>query len=205
MTYQREIELSFDVNILLLPTSTPIEKLPSSLPVHLNLIGLDQSFDYLPRDTENEFFSICMLDYLRGIKYGEKTAKSLLDSVSTSWNKVKKVLNEIDLLSLSYQTETSIESVSSLKIKSTLLLVPLATKILISFLLGIKSGDNGINIEITPKIRVIYGERFNEPKMEEFIRSRCGDVVAGIGRATTPSWKDTVDELGKKLFARGKK
>jgi kinetochore protein Spc7/SPC105 len=60
-------------------------------------------------------------------------------------------------------------------------------------------------VEISPSATVIYGERFNEPKMREFLLNRCGDYVEERDEATKMAWGAAVAELGEKLLARGRK
>jgi len=86
-----------------------------------------------------------------------------------------------------------------------LLINPLTTKVEVAFYLRSESGGNGIDVEISPSASVVYGERFNEPKMGEFLLNRCGDVVEEKGQSTKAAWGDAVAELGEKLLARGRK
>lgn len=63
------------------------------------------------------------------------------------------------------------------------------------------AGEEGIEVAVTYAARVVYGERFNEPKMGAFLLDRCGDALGEDGMG----WGDAVGELGEKLLARGKK
>lgn len=90
-------------------------------------------------------------------------------------------------------------------VKSMLLIGPLATKVEISFHLTCHSSDDGIKVEISPSATVIYGERFNEPKMRGFLLNRCGDYVEEKGQSTKATWGAAVAELGERLLARGRK
>lgn len=131
--------------------------------------------------------------------------KDLLRSVSMSWNKASSVVDEIRLLTVSCPTQITKTSDNSFAIKSTLLIAPLTTKVEICIDLTSQSGDGGIHIEISPSALVVYGERFNEPKMGEFLLNRCGSVVEEKGHSTKISWGAAVAELGEKLLARGRK
>ena len=131
--------------------------------------------------------------------------KDLLVTVGKDWNKANAVEDDIRLLNTSTATEITKTSDSSILVKSMLLLSPLATKVEISFYLTSRCGRNGINVEISPYAKVVYGERFNEPRMRDFLLSRCGDDVEERGYSQKVSWGVAVAELGDKLLARGRK
>jgi len=131
--------------------------------------------------------------------------KDLLKAVSVAWNKVNSVQDDIHLLNVSCPTEIAKTSDNSILVKSMLLIGPLTTKVEIAFHLTCHSREDGINVEVSPSATVVYGERFNEPKMREFLLNRCGDDVEEKGQTTKVSWGAAVTELGDKLLARGRK
>lgn len=51
---------------------------------------------------------------------------------------------------------------------------------------------------------MVYGERFNEGKMGEFLLNRVGNSVEK-GESEKSLWGGAVAELGGKLLARGRK
>ena len=75
---------------------------------------------------------------------------------------------------------------------------------------GNGNGGKGVEIGMEYSAQVVYGERFNEAKMGEFLRSRCGDVVElernmnGDGEGKK-GWGEAAVELGERLLARGRK
>jgi kinetochore protein Spc7/SPC105 len=205
MTYQKDIELVFDAASFL-PSHT---KTTATQPVNSRLdlwyIGANRELDPQPLTEEKEFFLQSIRDHIRGLPQAQTQVKDLLSAVSISWNKAFAVVSDIRLLRVGCPTEITKTSDDSILIKSMLLISPLTTKVEIAFHLRSQSGENGIDVEISPSAAVIYGERFNEPKMGEFLLNRCGDVVEEKGRATKEGWGDAVAELGEKLLARGRK
>jgi kinetochore protein Spc7/SPC105 len=154
---------------------------------------------------EKEFFLQSIRDYIRGLPQAQTPVKDLLAAVSVSWNKATTVVDDIRLLNVSSPTEISKTSDESILIKSALLIGPLTTKVEIALHLTSRSGENGIAVEVSPSATVVYGERFNEPKMGEFLLNRCGDAVEEKGAGTKSSWGAAVAELAEKLLARGRK
>lgn len=199
------MELVFDASSFLPNLSTTAPKQPSPSRIDLWYIGASRELDPLPLTAEKDFFLQCIRDHIRGLVQAETCVKDLLGAVSASWNKANKVVEDIRLLKTSCPTDISKTSDDTVAVKSTLLIGPLTTKVEVVFHLTSRSGSNGIEVEISPSAAVVYGERFNEPKMGEFLLNRCGDVVEEKGSATKVSWGAAVVELGEKLLARGRK
>jgi len=205
MTYRKEIELVFDASSFLANDSSSPAKQPVNSRIDLWYIGANREMNPLPLTAEKDFFLQSIRDHIRGLNQSKTQVKDLLNAVSVSWNKASKVVDDIRLLTISCPTEVSKTSDDSIAIKSSLLIGPLTTKVEIVFHLTSTSGENGIDVQISPRATVVYGERFNEPKMGEFLLNRCGDVVEAKGQATKASWGNAVAELGEKLLARGRK
>ena len=205
MTYQKDIELVFDASSFLSETSTSAAQNANNSRIDLWYIGANRELDPQPLTIEKEFFLQSIRDHIRGLTQGQTRIKDLLHSVSASWNKTSSVVDDIRLLNVSCPTQIAKTSDNSIVIKSTLLIIPLTTKIEISVDLHSQSGEDGIEIDVSPSASVVYGERFNEPKMGEFLLSRCGNVVEEKGMSTKAYWGNAVAELGEKLLARGRK
>lgn len=205
MTYQKDIELVFDAGSFQPSHGKTAATQPGNSRLDLWYIGANRERDPQPLTEEKQFFLQSIRDHIRGLPQAQTQVKDLLSAVSTSWNKACAAINDIRLLRVGCPTEITKTSDDSILIKSMLLIRPLETKVEIAFHLRSQSGENGIDVEITPSAAVIYGERFNEPKMGEFLLNRCGDVVEEKGQATKDAWGDAVAELGEKLLARGRK
>jgi kinetochore protein Spc7/SPC105 len=202
MTYRKEIELVFDASSF---ASKSASKQAENSRIDLWYIGASREFNPVPLTSDMDFFLQNIRDHIRGLPQAETQVKDLLQAVSAAWNKANAVADHIRLLNISCPTEIGKTSDNSIFIKSMLLIAPLTTKVEIDFYLTCHSGDDGINVEISPSAAVIYGERFNEPKMREFLLNRCGDYVEERDEATKMAWGAAVAELGEKLLARGRK
>ena len=205
MTYQKEIELVFDASSFLPRHSSSPAKQTVNSRIDLWYIGANRELNPVPLTAEKDFFLQSIRDHIRGLPQSQTQVRDLLNAVSLSWNKASKVFEDIRMLTISCPTEISKTSDDSILVKASLLIGALTTKIEIAFHLTSASGENGIDVEISPSATVVYGERFNEPKMKEFLLNRCGDAVEELGQATKVSWGNAVAELGEKLLARGRK
>lgn len=202
MTYRREIELVFDAASF--SNGTHTKKSPNSS-VDLWYIAATRESCPVPLTPELDFFLKNVRDHVRGLPQGQTTIRTLLREVSAAWNKANAIANSIRLLRASCPTEITKASDNSILVKPTLLIAPLATKVEITFQLTCHSSVDGINVSISSSAAVVYGERFNEQKMGEFLLSRCGNHIEEEGQATKVSWGAAVAELGEKLLARGRK
>jgi kinetochore protein Spc7/SPC105 len=201
MTYRKDIELVFDAASFLPNHAKTTATQPLNSRLDLWYIGANRDLDPQPLTPEKEFFLQSIRDHIRGLPQAQTQVKDLLSAVSSSWNKACAVVNDIRLLRVGCPTDISKTSDDSILVKSTLLINALMTKVEIAFHLRSQSGENGIFVEVSHSAKVVYGERFNEPKMGAFLLDRCGRVVEEGGMR----WGEAVEELGEKLLARGRK
>ncbi|RDL31195.1 Uncharacterized protein BP5553_09984 [Venustampulla echinocandica] len=205
MTYRKDIELVFDAASFLPSEADSSARHPVNARLDLWYIGASRELNPEPLTVEREFFLQAIRGYIRGLSQAQTHVKDLLKAVSISWNKAATVVDDILLLNVSCPTHISKVSDNSVMIKSSLLIVPLTTKVELAVQLTSQSREEGIVVEMAPSATIVYGERFNEPKMGEFLLNRCGNVVEEKGRSTKVSWGNAIAELGEKLLARGRK
>ncbi|RKF54220.1 putative chromosome segregation protein [Erysiphe neolycopersici] len=217
MTYQKEIRLVF--NVLFFTENMRPKRELIDPQINIEYVGSTQKSHLLSVITKTEFFIPCIKKYVQQEAIQKQfNVRVLLDFVSKSWKKAEKIAQDIHLLTLSCPTEIIELAETSMAIRSTLLIGPLTTKVAFTFYLSANNNNNDNNdnndnntIEISQEVdfviktkaSVIYGERFNELKMAEFLINRCGNDTINITKSS--SWGDAVEELGEKLLARGRK
>ncbi|KAI1132677.1 hypothetical protein F5Y10DRAFT_184080 [Nemania abortiva] len=199
MSYQREIELVFDVTAFGRGNS-------SNSRIDLWYIAANRDRDPLPTSPEKEFFVQCIRDHVRGMPHAQTKIRDMLGVVSGAWKKAEHVVANVRLLNCTFPTKVSRTSDSSIAIRSTLLLVPLETKVEVTLALHGQHTPNGLQISIAPEARVIYGEHFKINNVIEYLATRIGtSVVTKEEQADVESWSDAVVELRDRLLARGRK
>ncbi|VDB92557.1 Bgt-4834 [Blumeria graminis f. sp. tritici] len=204
MIFRRELELTFDASSFRCRTAHATKE-PFNLRIGLKYVGLNQETNCSSLTAAKDFFLQFIGSEVSRLQYRLTNIKDLLESVSNSWNKANEVINEVYLLTLSCPTKVVKISNNSIEINSTLILKPLATKIAIKLHLTAQSTDKGIEMEIMPDANVIYGERFNEPKMKEFLLKRCRYGLKERDPCNMSSWGIVVGELGDRLLARSRR
>jgi len=200
MTYRRDIELVFDASSFKPNGSDAAPLQPLNSRIDLWYVAGNRELNPMPLTTEKDFFLQNIREYCRCLPQASTTVKELLDSVSASWTKALEVVGNIRSLNRNCPTEVSRTSDSSILVRSALLLLSLATKVDVQFNIQANSTHKGLDIILKPQCIVVYGERFNEPKMAEFLESRTTEKGED-----SLSWTDIVTELEEKLLARGRK
>lgn len=200
MTYRRDIELVFDASSFMSNGSVAPVKARENTRIDLWYIAANRELNPSPLTHEKDFFLQNIRDYCRSLPQAQTTVKKLLDVVSASWTTSLQVVNNIRSLNRHYPTDVSRTSDSSILVTSTLLLAPLASKVKVQLGVNAQHSEQGLAVQLTPQVNVVYGERFNEPKMSEFWVNRTA-----LTGAEEKAWGGIVLELEEKLLARGRK
>ncbi|KAI1314293.1 hypothetical protein F5Y03DRAFT_336672 [Xylaria venustula] len=199
MTYEREIELKFDV-----PSSRGGNL--SGSQIGLQYITANGDREARSPSPEKEFFVQCIRDHLRGMAQAQTKIHAMLSVVSDAWRKANHVEANVRLLNCTFPTNVTRTSDSSIAIRCTLLLAPLETKVEIILVLQGQHTRDGLEVSITPQVRVVYGENFKIGNLAEYLETRIGTMVTTEGEnAEAEPWSDVVNELHERLLARGRK
>ncbi|KUI70508.1 Kinetochore protein spc7 [Cytospora mali] len=195
MTYRKEIELVFDM--------ASFKSGQQTSRIDLWYIAANREHRPLPSTTEKEFCLQCIRDHVRSLPQPKTHVSRILRLVSTAWDRANALANQVHQLNLTFPTTVKRTSDSSISVKSTLLLVPLQTKV--EVVLGVKSaaGATGLQFIVSSQAAIVYGEQFNAGKMVDFLSSRISDHVNS--EKQTEDWCHVVSDLHNKLLARGRK
>lgn len=199
MTYRRDIELVFDASSFKPNGLQATPQQSTNSRIDLWYVAGNRELHPMPLTVEKDFFLQNIREYCRCLPQVETTVNEILVAVSASWTKAIGVVNDIRSLNRHCPTEVSRTSDSSILVRSTLLLAPLNTKVDIQMNVHAQCYPSGVDVKLTPQCNVIYGERFNEAKMAEFLVNRTSLSEE------RKSWGDIVMELEEKLLARGRR
>ncbi|KAK7430108.1 hypothetical protein QQZ08_003292 [Neonectria magnoliae] len=193
MAYKREIEIVFDI-------ASFRSHQPSSR-IDLWYIADTRERDPLPNTVEKEFLLQCIRDHIRVLPQSRTKTCDLLNIVRLAWDKADWVSSQINSLNVTFPTTVKKISDSSVAMATSLLLVPLGTRVEVILNMRGQSGPDGLEVAIHPEAKVVYGEHFNVAKVGEFLGTRIGKYVD----AGEEEWSDVLVELHARLIARGKK
>ena len=205
MEFQKSIQLSFD-GCSFRPNGPLSEaRKDYNSPFDIIYVGDRDENQQRPLTTEKSFFIQRIKMQLQGMRQGTIRIKDLLAFVSLSWNKADAVTEEIRLLNLRCPTEAIISSERSMSVRSSLLIQILATKVDVVFDITTSSQEASVSVNTTPSAVMVYGERYNEARMSEFLAGQVHAQVLGAENEVRGTWGRAVGELEEKLLARGKK
>ncbi|KAF4974146.1 hypothetical protein FZEAL_8911 [Fusarium zealandicum] len=193
MVYKREIEIVFDI------ASFQMHQANST--IDLWYIADSRERNALPKTAEKEFFLQCIRDHVRALPQSRTEVSRLLGTVRLAWDKANKVSSQVSRLNAVFPTTVEKTSDTSVAVVTSLLLVPLETRLEIKLNLYGESGPEGLDVAIAQEAKVVYGENFNVSKVAEFLETKVGKVV-GTGEE---DWSQAMAELHGRLIARGKK
>ncbi|OHE96658.1 Spc7 kinetochore protein [Colletotrichum orchidophilum] len=196
MTYRREIELVFDM--------ASFQRGQKNSRIDLWYIAANRENNPLPSTPEKEFFLQCIRDHIRGLPQSRTKIADLLHMVRAAWDKSNSTANQIRRLNVTFPTAVFRTSDSSIAVKSSLLLPPIETKVLVALEIRAASMADGIEFTLHPEANVVYGEHFNTGKMGEFLTTHMGEKALSQEEGVS-SWIDVVVDLHERLLARGKK
>lgn len=193
MAYKREIELVLDF--------ASFKPGAHNSQIDLWYIADSREKNPIPKSVERDFFLQSIRDLVRSLPADQAHARIILKIVQGAWDEAMAVAAQISKMSTTFQTAVTKTSDSSIDIKSTLLLVPLQSRVDIILSLESQEGKAGVEVTIESRGTVVYGEHFNTRKIGEFLQARLGSSVAGAKE----DWCSILVELHEKLIARGRK
>lgn len=154
-----------------------------------------------PKTLEKEFFLQCIRDHIRALPQSRTKLSNLLSMVRLAWDKANLVSSQISRINVTFPTTITKTSDASVAISTSLLLVPLESRVEVTLNLHGESGPDGLEVMIVPEAKVVYGEHFNVSKVGEFLATKIGTKVG----AQAEDWSDIAIELHERLIARGRK
>lgn len=192
MAYKRELEIVLDI--------ASFQPHRQNCRIDVWYIG-DGKDGRPPRTADKEFFLQCIRDHVRALPQSRTKVSDLLRIVSNGWDKARFVTLQLDAVNITFPTNVTKTSDSSVAVTSSLLLAPLRTRVETTLLLQGHSMARGVDIEVSTQVRVVYGEHFNVNKVGEFLAGKIGDRIG----AKEDDWSSVFVELQQRLIARGKK
>jgi kinetochore protein Spc7/SPC105 len=175
-------------------------------PISLTYIGDQNHVNNLhprPLTTTKRFFLQLLRAHLHSIDQSQTTTSTLLKTIANGWNAALSVSEAVRILEQVCMTDELILSDERMAVDAFIILANLKTKVRARFVVEANMAWDDLITATRVEARVVYGERYDEGKMTEFLsqftNSNIG-VVEEMGR-----WADGVEDLKGRLLKRGKK
>ncbi|USW48239.1 Putative Spc7 kinetochore protein [Septoria linicola] len=171
-------------------------------PISLTYIGDSRAREKKPLTTTLRFFLQLLRASLQALPQASTNTKRLLELVSTGWDMALQLHETERRLSVETLTSSHIIGDERLDINAEVLLPQVRTKVRAAFEVEAEveeiDGDGalGVNIEVVPKVTVVYGEQYNEQNMTQYLKQS----IDGYEK-----WDEGVRLMREKLIARGPK
>lgn len=200
LAYRRQLQIFFNVASFLPAAAATTTKHENS-PISLIYVGDADVQKPKPLTTEKRFFLQLMRAHLQCLVQHQTEVKDLLRFVHEGWDKALEVSEEVSRLDAEFITNCSILSDERLGVKTTMLLPVLKTKVHVVFEIGAVGKGGEVEMGLTVKAEVVYGEKYKEDRMGDFLMSKVGRG----GQDARVRWVDAVRDLKKRLIQQGKK
>lgn len=200
-TYINDLELFFH------PSSFKSAAGGENAPISLSYVGAESRLSNKkprPLTTTKRFFLQLLRAQLHCVPQCQTTVFSVLKTISSGWQHALAVSEAVRLLNQTCMTEELILSDERMAVDTMLLLPTLQTKVRVrvEIAAGVEEMQM-IGTQIRVVAKVLYGEKYDEPKMGEFLSKFTGGCVGQIEKMG--KWVEGVEDLRKRLIQRGKK
>lgn len=139
-------------------------------------------------------------DCVRALPQGRTKVSQMMDMVREAWDLAEEVAKDLRVVNSTFPTKVVKTSDSSIAVVSSVMVVPLGTRVEVTLNIRGSAGLGGVQMEVEPEAKVCYGENFNVGKIGEFLAARVGRPGEG-----SESWSDVFVSLHERLLARRRK
>lgn len=199
-TYLNDLELFFH------PSSFKTASGGENAAISLSYVGAESRLSNKkprPLTTTKRFFLQLLRAQLHCIPQCQTTVASVLKTISSGWQHALAVSEAVRLLNQTCMTEELILSDERMAVDAMLLLPTLHTKVRVRVEIAAGVEEETIGTQVRVVAKVLYGEKYDEPKMGEFLSKFTGVCVGQIEEMG--KWVEGVEDLRKRLIQRGKK
>lgn len=192
MSYKSHLELYFQPSAFQTEDSSTNRQ---NADIALTYVANPTPYKTLPLTTTLRFFLQLLRASLHALPQCTTRIPDLLRLVSSGWDTALAVTEAERRLGVESLTDVRILSDERLAVDCNVLLPIVRTKVRATYEVAAAVGEGmELSIHATPSVKVVYGERFNEKKMTEFLVSQTGKGIEG--------WELAVREVRARLVAK---
>ena len=198
MAYKSHLQLFFHPANFNTHCANKTSAAPANAPISLTYTAATQP------TTSLRFFLQLLRASLQALPQFSTTVSALLNLISSGWDIALAVAEAERRLVLETPTSARILSDERLLMEAEILLRDVKTKVRVGYeisaAVATRDDDSDsleLSVNVEPAVRVVYGEPYNETKMQEFVKKNVGGEVEG--------WDTAVRQLRTRLIARGAK
>jgi kinetochore protein Spc7/SPC105 len=201
----KELHLTVNPRSWLSKSNSPAANSPNT-PISIVYAGPEDSESDTPSATVRRFF----LQYIRAQAYAlpqfDTRITQLVALVQNGWELACSILAAVQSLEVSGQTDVGILGDEKLGIEAFMFLPMLQTKVRVQFVVyvALSPDDSRVHGSVEVSAQVVYGERYDEPKMASFLQQFLSSGKVG-SEDEVRKWANGVDDLKDRLIRTGRK
>lgn len=156
-----------------------------------------------PLTTTKRFFLQLLRAHLQSVTQSQTQMSTLFKTIASGWNAALSVSEAVQLLEQVCLTDEVILSDERMAVDVFIILANLKTKVRARFVVEANMVQDDLITVVRVEARVVYGERYDESKMSEFLAQFAGNSIGEVEEMGR--WSVGVEDLKGRLLKRGKK
>jgi kinetochore protein Spc7/SPC105 len=200
-----ELSVTFHPRAWITRGNTPLADSPNA-PIFVSYVGAEDMDGPKPEATVRRFFLQLLRAHAHALPQSSTRASRLLGLIANGWSLCSRVLDAVRSLELCGVSEVQIMGDAKLGLITSLLLPSLQTKVQVKFLMDVvvEAGECTLQGRVKVTAHVVYGEKYDEAKMSEFLQQFVASGVISSNEETR-RWADGMEDLRNRLVRRGPK
>ena len=210
MTYKRQLLLALRVPSCNSPTESDSLSSVEVALCNSILTAKPQPERQEPSEYIYVFFINLINEHLRAKGQSVHNMADMFALISNLWSKAVTLAEEVRSLHLFYPSSVTVNpEKTGVLLQLPVLLPSLRTKLALIFEINCSALNSQQNpvVSVLPHAAIVYGNRFDEGKMKDFLARRiCQNVSAGAQESKTGGrWIEAVEALSDALASQGQK
>ena len=199
LTHGKDIHVTFQPSSWITESNAPASNLENST------VDLQCTASNFSSSAIKQFFFSFLSTKAKSLVQHETRASNLLSLIRSGWDLCQRLEAAAHSLELGGLTDATVISEEKVALDTTLYLSMLETKIRIRYGISVLVTD-AFDVQARVKViaKVVYGEKYDEPKMMEFLSQYVEDLqvtdLEGVRK-----WAAGVEDLRGRLIRRGRK
>jgi kinetochore protein Spc7/SPC105 len=203
MAHKKTLQLSFQPNAFISNANTPPARAPNA-DISLRYVGPDTTEESATEATVKRFFLQLLRAQTYAIPQCQTRVSELLLFIQQGWDLCSRVEEALRGLESTCVSDVFICGDEKLAIEANMLLNSLGTKVRVRYEMNVSASlGNGVEAAVQVRAKVVYGEKYDEPKMGEFLSQFVKGRIGSFDELA--EWSKGMEDLRLRLNRRGRK
>jgi kinetochore protein Spc7/SPC105 len=203
LAHKKILQLTFHPSAFISNSSAPSSSSPNA-DISLRYVGPEDIDASTPSATAKRFFLQLLRAKVYAIPQCHTRVSELVRFIQQGWDLCARAEEAVRALEVTCVSDVFICGDEKLAIEANLLLNSLRTKVRIRHELSVAASlHTGLEASVQVRAKVVYGEKYDEPKMGEFLMQFVKGRVGSSEEVL--DWAKGMEDLRERLVRRGRK